>query len=296
MLTYNNTKIETLKFGNTDIETGIFNGVTVFEKRQENTVILRTTKQSIGVEVVTQKGSDLEVWNAGEKRAVFESGNNCTITLKDTEQDVIIKGHDIIRLFCSDPKLTSLNAQGCTALQVLVCNDTELTSLNVQGCTALQALPCYNTQLTSLNVQGLTALQELPCYNSQLTSLNAQGCTALETLSCNDTQLTSLNAQGCTALQELTCYNSQLTSLNVQGCTALQELTCYNSQLTANAFKDIFINLAKTNGKGAALLYNDGDSNYKDFTQPPELARAFDMAKAKGWKFYKNSPNNENLL
>ena len=32
MLTYNNTKIETLKFGSTDIETGLFNGVTVFEK------------------------------------------------------------------------------------------------------------------------------------------------------------------------------------------------------------------------------------------------------------------------
>ena len=211
MLTYNNTKIETLKFGETDIDTGIFNGVTVFEKRKENIVILRTTKQSIGVEVVTKKGSDLEVWNAGEKRAVIESGNSCTITLKDTEQDVIIKGHDIIRLFCSDTKLTSLNAQGCTALETLSCNDTELTSLNVQG------------------------------------------------------------------------------------CTALQELSCYNSQLTANAFKDIFINLAKTNGKGAAILYNDGDSNYKDFTQPPELAAAFNAAKAKGWMFYKNSQNNDNL-
>ena len=212
MLIYNNTKIETLKFGSTDIETGLFNGVTVFEKRKENIVILRTTQPTLRLSVFTKEGLDVDVWNAGEKVAVLGNTGRVDFRLKDTGQDVIIKGHDIIKLFC------------------------------------------------------------------------------------NENQLTSLNAQGCTALQELYCYNNQLTSLNVQGCTALRALLCYNNQLTAHAFKDIFINLAKTKWEGISILYKDRDSNYSDFTQPPELAAAFNAAKAKGWKFYKNDTNSSNVL
>ena len=233
MLTYNNTKIETLKFGSTDIETGLFNGVTVFEKRQENIVILRTTQPTLRLSVFTKEGLDVDVWNAGEKVAVLGNTGRVDFRLKDTGQDVIIKGHDIIKLFCNENQLTSLNAQGCTALQ------------------------------------------ELYCYNTQLTSLNVQGCTALQGLHCNDNQLTSLNAQGL---------------------TVLQRLLCYNNQLTAHAFKDIFINLAKTKWEGISILYKDRDSNYSDFTQPPELAAAFNAAKAKGWKFYKNDTNSSNVL
>ena len=175
MLIYNNTKIETLKFGSTDIETGLFNGVTVFEKRKENIVILRTTQPTLRLSVFTKEGLDVDVWNAGEKVAVLGNTGRVDFRLKDTGQDVIIKGHDIIKLFCNGNQLTSLNAQGCTALQELYCNDNQLTSLNVQGCTALQGLHCNDNQLTSLNAQGLTVLQRLYCYNNQLTSLNVQG-------------------------------------------------------------------------------------------------------------------------
>ena len=212
MLTYNNTKIETLKFGSTDIETGLFNGVTVFEKRQENIVILRTTQPTLRLSVFTKEGLDVDVWNAGEKVAVLGNTGRVDFRLKDTGQDVIIKGHDIIKLFCNENQLTSLNVQGCTALQGLHCND------------------------------------------------------------------------------------NQLTSLNAQGLTVLQRLLCYNNQLTAHAFKDIFINLAKTKWEGISILYKDRDSNYSDFTQPPELAAAFNAAKAKGWKFYKNDTNSSNVL
>ena len=233
MLTFNNTEIEAINFGDTDIETGLFNGVTVFEKRKENIVILRTTQPTLRLSGFTKEGLDVDVWNAGEKVAVLGNTGRVDFRLKDTGQDVIIKGHDIIKLFCNENQLTSLNAQGCTALQ------------------------------------------ELFCYNNQLTSLNVQGCTALRGLHCNDNQLTSLNAQGL---------------------TVLQRLYCSNNQLTAHAFKDIFINLAKTKWEGISILYKDRDSNYSDFTQPPELAAAFNAAKAKGWMFYKNYIDSSNVL
>ncbi|MGP1443662.1 leucine-rich repeat domain-containing protein [Treponema sp.] len=296
MLTYNGTAIKHVNFNGTAIESGTFNGVTVFEEGQENTVVLRTTQQTIKLTVRTLTGSDVEVWNAGEKVAVLKSDKEGEVLLKDTGKNVTIKGRDINTLSCNYNQLTSLNVQGCTELQDLVCFGNPLTSLNLQGLSALQYLDCFRCELSSLNVQGCSALQELECSRNTFMSLNAQGCTALQYLSCADNLMESLNAQGCTALQYLSCADNLMESLSVQGMSALQSLKCCGNLLTADVFKDIFINIAKTNKSGRALLYCNGDYNYKDFTQPAELASAFNAAKAKGWKFYKNDSSERNLL
>lgn len=233
MLTYNGTAIEHVNFNGTAIESGTFNGVTIFEEGQENTVVLRTQKQRIKLTVKTKKGSDVEVWNAGEKVAVLKSDKEGEVLLKDTGKNVTIKGRDINTLSCN-----------------------------------------YN-QLTSLNVQGLSTLQFLDCTRNQLTSLNLQGCTAL---------------------QRLVCYYNELTSLNLQGLSALKSLNICGNRLTADVFKDMFIHITKTKESGRAILYRNYDYNYKDFTQPAELASAFNAAKAKGWKFYKNDSSERNLL
>ena len=138
-------------------------------------------------------------------------------------------------------------------------------------------------------------ITSLDCYYNQLTNLNVQGLNSLQSLDCFSNQLTSLNVQGLTALQTLYCFNNQLTSLNVQGLTALQTLYCFNNQLSAQAFKEIFNSLLETEN-GKAVVYNDNDNNYKDFTHPPELLEAFNGAKARGWKFYKNYEDDSNLI
>ncbi len=117
----------------------------------------------------------------------------------------------------------------------------------------------------------------------------------ITSLDCYYNQLTNLNVQGLNSLQSLSCSDNQLTSLNVQGLTALQNLYCSSNQLTAQAFKEIFNNLLQIEN-GKAVVYNDNDNNYKDFTRPPELVEAFNGAKARGWKFYKNYVSDSNLL
>ena len=115
-------------------------------------------------------------------------------------------------------------------------------------------------------------------------------------LYCSGNQLTELNMQGLTALQELNCSGNQLTELNMQGLTALQKLYCNRNQLMAQAFKEIFNSLLQTEN-GIALVYSEyNDNNYKDFTRPPELVQAFNGAKARGWKFYKNDVDDKFLL
>ena len=156
-------------------------------------------------------------------------------------------------------------------------------------------LSCSNNQLTSLNVQGLNNLSYFNCNSNQLTSINVQGLNDLSYFNCSNNQLTSLNVQGLNDLSYFDCNSNQLTELNMQGLTALQKLFCYRNQLMAQAFQEIFNNLSQT-PKGVAIVYYDNDNNYKDFTRPPELVQAFNGAKARGWKFYKNSESDSNLL
>ena len=220
------------------------------------------------------------------------------------------------KLYCQGNPLKALNVSGLTALQELQCNDTnQLETLNVQGCTtlkvlkcqynkiaeldvsdltALQELDCNTNQLKTLNVQGLTALQELSCGSNQLKTLNVQGLTALQKLSCENNQLTTLNVQGLTALQELQCNDTnQLETLNVQGCTALKSLLCFKNKLNADAFIKIFNDLPirEASDNAEAILYAEDEDliedNCTDFTQPEDLKKAFDGAKAKHWKLQK---------
>ena len=143
-------------------------------------------------------------------------------------------------------------------------------------------------------IKGKT-ITSLYCPDNQLTSLDVQGLNSLQSLNCSYNQLTSLNVQSLNSLQYLECYNNQLTNLNVQDLNSLQSLSCFYNQLTAQAFKEIFNNLLQTEN-GKAVVHNDNDNNYKDFTRPPELVEAFNGAKARGWKFYKNYVSDSNLL
>ena len=163
--------------------------------------------------------------------------------------------------------------QGCTSLQKLLCeNNDTITALNVQGCTSLQELRCPNAQLATLDVQGLTKLQQLECYGNQLTTLNVQGCTSL---------------------QKLNCETNQLKTLNVQGCTSLKILLCDQNKLNADAFIKIFNDLPirEASDNAEAILYAEDEDliedNCTDFTQPEDLKKAFDGAKAKHWKLQK---------
>ena len=79
-----------------------------------------------------------------EENEPLSSGVQTTLTA--TGDRVILKG-DITELYCTDNKLTELNAQGLNNLKMLVCNNNQLTKLHVQVLTNLKELWCYNNQL-----------------------------------------------------------------------------------------------------------------------------------------------------
>ena len=258
-------------------------------------LILSPDKLDIKVKVTTADNSSVRIEGCTETSLI--SGTETVLHAKGSV--VILKGNitelKVGAYYSSNSnKLTALNVQGLTALQMLSCEGELLTALNVQGCTALKELRCSHNRLTALNVQGLTALRILGCGDNQLTALNVQGLTALQRLYCDWNKLTELNVQGLTALKELGCGGNQLTALNVQGLTALKELGCWDNQLNADAFKKLFDDLPvrQDSDNAKCILYTEEtgvtEGNHTDFTAPPDLADAFDNAKTvKKWKMYK---------
>ncbi len=250
--------------------------VTVSFEPKKALLTLEAGKNTVKVKAKTADGSAIKV----EGCTVTELANDTetTLTVTNPERKLALIG-----------ELTELNCRGSEDA-----SNRSLVALDVSGCTALQKLDCAKNQLTALNVQGLTALQELSCGSNQLKTLNVQGLTALQKLSCENNQLTTLNVQGLTALQELQCNDTnQLETLNVQGCTALKSLLCFKNKLNADAFIKIFNDLPirEASDNAEAILYAEDEDliedNCTDFTQPEDLKKAFDGAKAKHWKLQK---------
>ena len=191
-------------------------------------------------------------------------------------------GKNTVKMKAKTADGSAIKVEGCTVTELA--NDTETTLTAKVAGTQIALIG----ELTELNCRGSE-----DASNRSLVALDVSGCTALQKLDCAKNQLTALNVQGLTALQELYCENNQLTTLNVQGCTALKSLLCFKNKLNADAvikiFNDLPIREASDNAE--AILYAEDEDliedNCTDFTQPEDLKKAFDGAKAKHWKLQK---------
>ncbi len=140
---------------------------------------------------------------------------------------------NLIYLYCSGNKLTSLNVSKNTALEKLVCSSNRLTSLDVSKSVALKYLDCSYNQLTSLDMNNNTSLETLQCEYNKLMNLNISKCTALLNLFCTSNQLTNLDVNQNISLDILYCSGNKLTSLNVSKNLALKYLECTFNELTS---------------------------------------------------------------
>ncbi len=100
---------------------------------------------------------------------------------------------ELVRLWCDNNQLTSLDVSQNTALELLDCSDNRLTSLEVSQNTALDSLDCSFNQLTRLDVSNNTALIHLYCKENQLTRLDVSNNTVLSFLWCYGNNLTILD-------------------------------------------------------------------------------------------------------
>lgn len=135
--------------------------------------------------------------------------------------------------FNNNHALTTADFSGCSSLQYLFIPNSNLNSLNLSGCSALLQVNISNNHLTTLNTTGCTALRDFNCSQNELFSLDMSSCTNISELRANDNVLSALNLTGCNVLTAVNLDSNQITSLNLSGRTSLQSLTISNNQIAS---------------------------------------------------------------
>ena len=137
----------------------------------------------------------------------------------------------------------------CSELIELYCSNNKLTSLDLSANTKLQEINASSNKLTALDVRHLSELTHLYLWsNSDLKAIDVSKNTKLEFLSVSHCKLTSLNVSNNRKLVELFVYNNQLTALDVRSNYMLKTLACYENQITAldlsynGALEDLGVN------------------------------------------------------
>jgi hypothetical protein len=251
-------------------------------------------------------GYKVGTWTVSPISAIKSGGGEgeTTATLKITANTTVSVSFEVNSNPPNPP--TPPNVPSVEGGAVLILSPDKLTievraktedgsAITVEGCNKTTLKSDAETKLNATGTRVVLKgkITELYCYWNNLVALNVQGLTSLQKLNCAINKLTSLKVQGCTALRELACTSNQLISLNLQGCTALKYLWCYSNQLNAKAMTELLNALpARTADDDAkAALYTEKtgktEGNYKDFTQPDELKKAFEDAKSKNWKLQK---------
>ena len=137
---------------------------------------------------------------------------------------------DLIKIYCYENQLTSLDVSQNKALEELDCYSNQLTDLDVSNNTKLTLLFCDSNQLTSLDVSKNTNLTSLaPCHN-KLTSLDVSQNTALRELHCEGNRLTALDLSKNKELRTIACYKNAIASLDLSGCSDELKNTLLNDR------------------------------------------------------------------
>jgi len=202
-----------------------------------------TTSKNIGEKVSFTIDADVadqpDVWidlnnngirEVGEDIERFGNVNNSNLQKYIVANQTFRLYGNVTYLYCVG-SFTSIDFNGCKALQGLNCYGNQLNTLDVRECKALKSLSCWNNKLTSLDVKECKALQILNCSGNQLDTLDVRECKALQILKCWGNKLTSLEVSECKVLKELACSNNRLTILEVTECKALKYLGCSGNQL-----------------------------------------------------------------
>ena len=114
----------------------------------------------------TNADSEIQVSEA----TAFSGTIHCT-SLNISDLTGIEAFTNIIRIWCQDNALTSLDVSYNTALYELICHTNQLTSLDLSSNTALENLACSDNQITSLDISN-TYMESLDCTYNALTYLN----------------------------------------------------------------------------------------------------------------------------
>jgi len=197
---------------------------------------------------------------------IVGDGNDNAITTLD------VSGFpNMIRLYCQNNQITTLNIAGLTKLEALDTSNNPFiaTTLDVHLNPNLYYLLCQNNGLTDLNISGLTNLVTLVVWDNSLTSIDLSANPNINYLDCDENLFTSLDVSNLVNLNQFYCSGNSLTSIDVRGLNNLDRFYCSNNPLTCILVDDVAAAVLKTTtadpdpqGDGSFLWATDTVSLY----------------------------------
>ena len=150
-----------------------------------------TTKSSSVSFGIAGTGSITIDWG-DEKKETLTLSDNTTLShnyLNANTHKITITGGNIVRFYCNNSQLTTLDVVKKTMLISLDCSNNQIETLDVSNNIALTELFCNKNQLTVLNISTNIALGSLNCSENKLTALDANKNVELIWLNCSDNNL-----------------------------------------------------------------------------------------------------------
>lgn len=129
------------------------------------------------------------------------------------------------------PSLTSLNLEGCEALEVVEAFWNSLPTVNLTGCTNLIHFHAFVNGMTSIDLSDCVNLQYSNISENPIESLDVSNNTKLVEFYANSGRYTSLDISNHKELVKLDIALGAIESLNVQGCDKLEYIWAAQSNV-----------------------------------------------------------------
>ena len=173
----------------------------------------------------------------------------------------------VLKIYCPNNKLTSLDVSKNTTLLSLVCDANELETLTIGNNSKFRELWCAKNKLKNIDITGCPNLDFIYCYANQLNSLDVSKNTIITNISCWSNQIQSLDISKNRRLTILQCGWNKISTLDLSYNTELETLSCeYNSLSVLDISNNTKINSLQCFGMDELLLYIKSGQEFSTYS------------------------------
>ena len=198
-------------------------------------VSMRTDKP-IGSPMVIAVNAGLNLtitWSDGSEERLHTTGLPQEVLVR-AESLSLTSDKAITSLYVCEDELTQLDVSGAaSSLLRLYCAQNKLTTLDLSNCKALTSLDCQDNQLTTLSITSLV-MEDVNVAGNQLTAvgLRSNGVGNMSSLICAGNNITTVAyLSSMSQLRSLFFQNNRVQSVSISKCKELRKLVGENNQL-----------------------------------------------------------------
>lgn len=210
-----------------------------------------------------------------------------------------LSGLDLLDISYCD-NLIGLDASNLTNLTDLRCTSNDaMTSLNVNGCAALEDLNCQYSALTSLDLSGLANLDTMFAENNNLSSIDVTGAVSLGNINIAYNQVTSLTVHDLPVLQSISASGNLINNLDIQNCPFFFTLVMEDNELSSLDLSNVpsTVIVEVSNNNISSLLVAENNEIYQIGISNNQLTELnLNNCVNFNWGSFDNNPNLESIL